>query len=160
MRDRPVHSRVWSHCEIVWDVEEDAQIEQSAGNNRVLRLNLKNLGSKPVQVSFRPLVIEAPTAFEPLDAKVPYLAAWPKEAQPWLAATWGVDHDELRLKALAMELRKDTEDVNEVIRRALAKVQAVILGERETLHAGLRASTALDRNGSCTSNANLLAALL
>jgi hypothetical protein len=136
------------------------EVVNGSGPNRILKLTLKDLGKhRKVAVEYRSLVLVAPTSFEGVPRQVKFPAAWPDEAKPWLAATWCADHAEARLEKLAKEIRGDTDDVMVVIHAAKARAGEVFTKAKGRVN-HLTAVEALDKQGSCTSCANLMAALL
>ena len=84
---------------------------------------------------------------------------WPDEATPWLAATWCANADHERIRALAGKIRAETDDVLQIIRRVQAETSSIFRSAEGQLE-NLTAVEALDKVGSCTSCANLVAALL
>ncbi|MDH4451602.1 MAG: transglutaminase-like domain-containing protein [Verrucomicrobiota bacterium] len=116
-----------------------------------------------VTAAWSSLVLCAPA--EPplrLPEKAPWPMTWPDETQEWRAASWAFQSDSPQFRQLAAELTAGTEDVSEVIRRAVAKVKEIAGQQKadDSPHLDLTAQTALQYQGSCTSAANLLVALL
>jgi transglutaminase-like putative cysteine protease len=136
------------------------EIVPGSGPNRLLKLTLKDLGThRKVAIEYRSLVLVAPTSFADVPKIVPFPASWPAEAQPWLASTWCVEHNHERIQKIAKEIRGEKDDVMVVIAKTLARAQHIFAGAKG--HVGsLTAVEALEKQGSCTSCANLVAALL
>ena len=84
---------------------------------------------------------------------------WPDDVSPWLIATWCADADHERIQSMAASIRAESNDVMKIIGRvqeATGSVFRLAQGRGESL----TAVEALDKQGSCTSCANLVAALL
>lgn len=94
----------------------------------------------------------------PEGVAVERLSEAPEEARTWLASTRCVESDDARFRAIGEEVRKDAKDVADLVARAQAKA-ADVFQHVEGQATDLRATTALDHPGSCTSNANLVAAV-
>lgn len=95
----------------------------------------------------------------PADLRLPFDSV-PEEARPWTASTFCCDFDHPGVKALAERIRAQAGDsVRAVVRQTLVTLGEVFAGARGRVE-NLTASEALERRGSCTSNANLAAALL
>lgn len=139
---------------------KSVEIVRGAGDNRVMKITLQDLGKhRQVDVAYRSLVLVGPTRFDQLPKSVQYPKDWPEEAKPWLTSTWCVDHADERVKKLASEIRGESDDVLAVIAATLSKAKSVF-GAVKGRGTCLTAVEALDKQGSCTSCANLVAALL
>ncbi len=141
-------------------VAKSVKIVEGPGPNRILKLSLDGLEKNTkVHIEYRSLVLVAPSDFAKVPKATSFPKEWPAEVAPWLAATWCCNHDDARVKKLAQEVRGDSDDVMQVIAVTLKRA-------RETFQAAkghvsdLTAVEALDKQGSCTSCANLVAALL
>jgi hypothetical protein len=115
-----------------------------------------------VDIKFRSLVLVGPSSFSDVPARVPIPDQWPEECQPWLKSTWCVDaqHDDIR--ALSKEIRADADDANDVMTliAAVQKRAGTVFAHAQGQAWDLTAVAALTGRGSCTSCANLVAALL
>src|SRR6185295_3057054 len=98
-------------------------------------------------------------SFADLPKKAALPAKWPDEAVAWLRPTKCVQCDDARIAAIAKALRIGTDDVREIVRRVLTRADEIVSNVTGPL-TELTAVDALDKEGSCTSNANLVAALL
>lgn len=136
------------------------EIVDGAGENRLVKLTLQELGKhKKVNVEYRSLVLVGPTAFDRVPKTAAYPSEWPEEAKPWLASTWCVDCANERIRKLAVDIRDNSNDVMEVIRATLERAGKVFRDAKGHV-VNLTSLEALDKQGSCTSCANLVAALL
>jgi hypothetical protein len=136
------------------------EIYQDGLDNYVLKAKFSTNGKwEHVDISFKSMVIVGPSDFSgtPVQADIPDV--WPAEAQPWLAATWCVDAKHERIKAIGDEIRGSTSDVPEIIRLVLKRA-GVAFASAQGQATAMTAVQALDKRGSCTSCANLVAALL
>jgi len=92
-------------------------------------------------------------------AEIPYpdADALPAEVRPWLAATRCVQADDPAIRERARQLREAAPDL-----LAFARAAVQVPGEAPagTMPPALDAVAALSAQGSCTSNANLVAALM
>lgn len=110
-------------------------------------------------VSWESVVLCGERSFSDVPSKASIPPAWPEEAAPWLRSTWCVQSAHPRFVALAKELRRDTDDVMEIIRRIETRAAEIYSNAKGDV-VDLTAVEALDKQGSCTSCANLVAALL
>ncbi len=135
-------------------------ITEGPGPNRVLELTLpaQQAGAE-LTITWQSIVLVAPTDFARVPAQAPFPKSWPAEAEPWLQSTWCCEHDDARVRALAQEIRGGASDVLHVIKETLARAKRTF-DAAEGRVTELTAVQALDREGSCTSCANLVAALL
>ncbi len=139
---------------------KSATIVPGSGSNRLLSIELTNL--KPYQgvtVEYSAAILVGPTKYATLPKTAAFPEEWPAEAKPWLATTWCCDADHERIRKLATEAKGNSKDVLATIRKVL-KASNATLSAAEGRVKDLTAVEALDHQGSCTSNANLLAALL
>lgn len=128
--------------------------------NYVLKLIVDDLRKlRQVDITFKSTILVGPTAFDDVPTTAPLPDAWPEEAQPWLAATWCADSENDRIQSLAAEISAESNDVLEIIRRVEMK-SGQLFRAAEGQVWNLTAVEALDKRGSCTSCANLVAALL
>jgi transglutaminase-like putative cysteine protease len=126
----------------------------------VLELELRNVKVRgDVTLRYESVVLVEPSSFAKVPASAPFPAAWPEDATPWLAATWCCDSENERIKALGHEIRAKNDDVRAVVDEVLKSSQGIF--RKASGHVeDLTATEALDKQGSCTSCANLVAALL
>ncbi|MBI3271110.1 MAG: transglutaminase domain-containing protein [Planctomycetes bacterium] len=101
-----------------------------------------------------------PSAHTALPGGVPLekLGEIPEEARPWLASTRCVQSGHERFQAIAKEVKSSAKDVADLVARIQAKLLDVYRAEKGQAKS-LDALEALDRSGSCTSCANVTAAL-
>jgi hypothetical protein len=90
------------------------------------------------------------------DAEIPKKEELPEEVCCWLASTVSVQADHPEIQEKAKEIRGDSTNVIEIAQKTARFLKTIKLGEYYTLDA----VTALWEGGSCTSYANLAAALL
>lgn len=136
------------------------ELLEGPGPNRVLRLQLGDLMNHPkLKVAYQSLVLVRPTSFDTLPKAAKYPSEWPPEVRPWLDATWCCDFQHERIKDICTQIRGKHDDVLSVIREVLTRSQE-IFGKAQGRVNNLTAIEALDKQGSCTSCANLVAALL
>jgi hypothetical protein len=105
-------------------------------------------------------VLCGPSTFEPLPADVPLekLAEVPEEAKKWLTPTRCVQSDFARFTAISRELVGESTSLTDLTGRIVEKLRFVLAHEQGQAP-DLSAIEALDKRGSCTSAANLAAAL-
>jgi len=84
----------------------------------------------------------------------------PEEIAPWLAGTWCCNKDDPAIKAVAEEIRADAGETADVVIPATLERMSKIFSEAKGRVESLTATEALTKIGSCTSCANLGAALL
>jgi hypothetical protein len=135
------------------------EIDRDGPQNAVLKVKLAGGRRGSVKITFRSVLLIAPSDFTSVPRTAPFPHTWPEEVMPWLAATWCADSDHERIQAMAADIQAETKDVLETIRRvqgATGTVFRLAQGRGESL----TAVEALDKQGSCTSCANLVAAVL
>jgi Transglutaminase-like superfamily len=136
------------------------EVVEGPGDNRILKLTLQELDkNEEVKVAYNSVVLVAPTKFDAVPKSAKFPKEWPAEAMPWLASTWCCEHDHERIKKMAAEIRGDSDDVMAVINNVLASAKTTFAKAKGHVN-DLTAIEALDKQGSCTSCANLVAALL
>lgn len=139
---------------------EAIDIYEDQPRNFVLKLAVGDVRQwEQVDVTMTATVLVGPSNFDAVPESAPIPDAWPAETEPWLGATWCADANHERFQALAAEIRAETDDVLQIIRRVeqtANKLFRSASGQAEDL----TAVAALDHHGSCTSCANLVAALL
>ena len=112
-----------------------------------------------VYIKFRSLVLVGPFILRRRPGPGRNPDQWPEECQPWLKSTWCVDSQHEKIQAVSKEIRYAADDVMSII----AGSRSGPVKSWRTLKAITRVSQPsrpLTSLGSCTSNANLVAALL
>lgn len=136
------------------------EIYEDQPGNFVARVQLsKTECQRTVVLQFRSLVLAQPSDFSRVPEKALIPEAWPAAAQPWLAATWCVDHKHPKIREITNRIVRDTKDVRQIIRRVEQEASRRFQSAQGFVN-NLTAVEALEKRGSCTSNANLVAALL
>ena len=117
--------------------------------------------SDKIYIKFRSLVLVAPQSFSDVPTHADIPDHWPEECRPWLASTWCVESQNDRFRALSKQIRKAAGDTNDVMALipAIEKQAGTIIANAQGKFKDLTAASALTSPGSCTSNANLVAAL-
>lgn len=139
---------------------KEVEIIEGPGENRILKLALDNLDKhQDIKVAYNSVVLVAPTKFNAVPRSAKFPEEWPTEAKPWMASTWCCDHENERIKAMAGKIRGDSNDVIDVINKTLVSASQKMAKAKGRVN-DLIATEALDKEGSCTSSANLVAALL
>jgi hypothetical protein len=105
------------------------------------------------------LVLAGPRSFADIPRHAPIPTQWPEEVRPWLASTRCVEAGDERIRAAAQEIRGQDQSVIGVIKLTLDGLGGIYARQHGNC-TELDAVQALDRKGSCTSSANLAAALL
>jgi hypothetical protein len=83
----------------------------------------------------------------------------PDDVKPWLASTWCCDLSDPEIVRVAAEIRKAGTTADAIVPATLQRMQAIFRSAKGRV-SNLTASEALTKRGSCTSCANLGAALL
>ncbi len=139
---------------------KSVEIVEGPGHNQILKLTLDDIDDhKQIRVAYNAVMLVAPTKFDAVPKSVKFPTEWPTEVKPWLASTWCCDHENERIKAMAAEIRGDSNDFIDVITKTLASAAKTMAKAKGRVN-NLTAIEALDKQGSCTSCANLVAALL
>jgi hypothetical protein len=118
--------------------------------------------SDKIDITFRSVVLVAPKSFSDVPARVEIPDGWPAECQPWLTSTWCVESQNDDIQALSKDIRDAVDDADDVM-SIIAAVQeraGKVVANAQGDYKDLTAVAALKSLGSCTSNANLVAALL
>jgi hypothetical protein len=134
-------------------------VERDGPHNSVLKIKLADGRRGSVTIEFKSILLIGPSDFTSAPQTAPLTETWPDDVLPWLAATWCADADHERIRTMAASIRAETNDVMKIIGRvqeATGSVFRLAQGRGESL----TAVEALDKQGSCTSCANLVAALL
>ncbi|HEY2413677.1 MAG TPA: transglutaminase family protein [Pirellulaceae bacterium] len=139
---------------------DSVEIYEDRPQNYVAKLVLADVHNRErIDVQFRSAVLVGPTGFDDVPRSAAIPKEWPKESEPWLAATWCADANHERIQAIAKEIRRDTDDVMRVIDRVQQRTKEIFQSASGHV-SSLTAVQALDKTGSCTSCANLVAAVL
>jgi hypothetical protein len=135
-------------------------IYQDTPQNHVAKVSVV-LGGKrdKVAIKFRSLVLVGPSSFGDVPDRAQIPEQWPEQCQPWLQSTWCVDAQNGRIQALSKEIRDDANDVMTII-AGVQKQAGTVFANAQGQAWDLTAVAALTGRGSCTSCANLVAALL
>lgn len=135
-------------------------IYQDTPQNHVAKVSV-SLSPKrdKVAIRFRSLVLVGPSDFSDVPDRVDIPNRWPEECQPWLESTWCVDSQHEKIQTLSKEIRKKTDDVMTLI-AAVQEQASEIFSNAQGQTRDLTAVEALTGRGSCTSSANVVAALL
>jgi hypothetical protein len=135
-------------------------VYQDTPHNYVAKVSVALSGKRDkVDIKFRSLVLVGPSSFSSIPDRVEIPDQWPEECQPWLTSTWCVDSQNDKIQALSKEIRDDTDDVMTII-AGVQKRAGTVFSNAQGWAMNLTAVSALTGRGSCTSNANLVAALL
>ena len=128
--------------------------------NHVLQVDLKAAKStSEIKLTFESDVLVGDSSFK-LPATVKLPTEWPADILPWTKPTWCADADHERFQKIAKSiLEKSDGDLIKTIENCVAESEK-ILGEASGRSKNLTATEALDKSGSCTSCANLVAAIL
>ncbi|MGD8451688.1 MAG: transglutaminase family protein [Phycisphaerae bacterium] len=136
-----------------------ARIYQDQPGNYVAEVVLKPMALlERIELGWRSIVLCGPRSFEDVPAKAPIPAEWPEAVRPWLRGSLCVQSDDERIREVARDIRGDRTDVLEIVSRTLDRARQ-IYDAQEGRSLNLDAVQALDKRGSCTSCANLVAAL-
>lgn len=116
-------------------------------------------GRDKVDINFRSLVLVGPSSFSDVPDRVDIPDQWPKPCQQWLESTWCVDAQHEKIQALSQAVRENADDVMTII-AGVKERAGTVFANAQGQAKDLTAVAALTGRGSCTSNANLMAALL
>jgi hypothetical protein len=135
-------------------------IYQDTPHNHVAKVSVV-LRSKrdKVAVKFRSLVLVGPSSFSEIPDRAEIPDQWPEQCQPWLKSTWCVDSEHDKIQALSKEIRENADDVMTLI-AGVQEQAGIVFANAQGEFKDLTAVAALTSRGSCTSNANFVAALL
>lgn len=137
-----------------------ARIYRDKPNNYVAEVVLGAMNpDETVKLEWSSIVLCGPRSFQDVPLKAAMPKKWPKKARPWLRNTRCVQAEHERIQEVAEEIRGDNDDVMAIIDATLKRT-AEIYGQQEGRCDELDAVQALEKQGSCTSCANLVAALL
>jgi len=135
-------------------------IYQDTPHNHVAKVSVA-LGGKrdKAEIRFRSLVLVGPSSFSDVPDRAEIPDQWPEECQLWLKSTWCVNSQHEKIRALSKEIRENADDVMTVIAGVKERAGTVFANAQGRVK-NLTAVEALTGTGSCTSCANLVAALL
>lgn len=129
-------------------------------HNYVAEVVLKPLDAgDTVELEWRSIVLCGPRSFDDLPQAAPLPDEWPADVHPWLRNTRCVQAEDKRIKKVAGEIRGDSDDALEIISATLVRTREIFASQKGRC-TNLDAVQALEKKGSCTSCANLVAALL
>jgi len=135
-------------------------IYQDTPHNHVAKVSVA-LSSKrdKVDITFRSLVLVGPSSFSDVPDRAEIPDQWPEPCQPWLKSTWCVNSQHDKIQALSKEIRENADDVMTII-AGVKERASTVFSNAQGRAKDLTAVAALTGRGSCTSCANLVAALL
>ncbi len=142
------------------ETEYRIAIRKGLEPNHTLELTLEHVKEgAELALRYESVILVGPSSFEAVPSNVAFPKEWPTEAAPWLTATWCCDANDQRIRAIGEEIRASGSNVNGVIEAVLVRSQSLFQAASGRIR-HLTAVEALDKQGSCTSCANLVAALL
>jgi hypothetical protein len=134
-------------------------IERDGSHNSLLNIKLAAGRRGSVKIEFKSVLLIGPSDFTSVPQSAPIAETWPDDVSPWLAATWCADADHERIRTMAASIRAETDDVLKII-GGVQEATGAAFRSAQGRGESLTAVEALDKQGSCTSCANLVAALL
>jgi transglutaminase-like putative cysteine protease len=140
------------------DAVRRVRVYEDRPGNFVAEIEFGKFDKGDVKVEWQAVVLcgaRAATAPE----RAPFPASWPEEARPWARATKYAQADDEEIRAIAARIRGERGDVMAVIGATLDETRKIFAAQTGRCRE-LGAVEALERQGSCTSCANLVAALL
>ncbi|HCO95778.1 MAG TPA: hypothetical protein DIU00_17840 [Phycisphaerales bacterium] len=142
------------------DAATSVTIYQDTPHNHVAKVSVA-LSSKrdKADIKFRSLVLVGPSSFSAVPDRAEIPDQWPEPCQPWLKSTWCVESQHDEIQALSKEIRDDADDVMTII-AGVKERAGTVFSNAQGRTKDLTAVAALTGRGSCTSCANLVAALL
>ena len=142
------------------EAASSVEVFQDTPHNFVARVAV-TLGDAydKVDVAFNSVVLVGPSDFSGVPDQAAFVDDWPEECQPWLQSTWCVGAEDERIVALSEEIAAESSDVLTYIAGVKERAGQVFYNA-QGFAKDLTAAEALDGRGSCTSCANLVAALL
>lgn len=142
------------------EATQSVTVYQDTAHNHVARVTVVLGGDREaVDIQFRSLVLVDPSPFGSVPDRAEIPDQWPEDCRPWLTSTWCVDGQHDQIQAVSKEICDTADDVMGVIAGVKAQTGR-ILANVQGRAKDLTAVSALTGRGSCTSNANLMAALL
>ncbi|MEQ1821099.1 MAG: transglutaminase domain-containing protein [Fimbriimonadaceae bacterium] len=126
----------------------------------ILELKFKALKKdKKINIEWRcQVVVDMMESFYAVPPSVPFPQEFPEEARPWLRASLFVQSDDKRIRDKALTFRGN--DVIDTINKTMSGMSTILGQQKSQMAADCSAVATLTNTGSCTNNANLLAALL
>jgi hypothetical protein len=142
------------------DAAKSVTVYQDTPHNHVAKVVvLLNDECSKVDIDFHSLVLVGPSSFDDVPDRAPIPERWPEECQPWLESTWCVESKHERIQEVSREIRSNADDLMTLISGVEGRAFEIFTNAQGQAHS-LIAVDALDGRGSCTSCANLVAALL
>ena len=139
---------------------DSTTIKRDKLNNYIATVVVKRVeGRNRIKLDFKSSVLVGPSKFKLPKKSTEIPDVWPEEARPWLAASWCANADHRRIAEIGKHIRSKTNDVLEIIDEVIAWRKKIELEASGTAR-NCTAIATLDGLGSCTNNANLVAALL
>lgn len=141
-----------------------ARVVTGSSPNAVADIRLRALRrTERVELEWKSLVLVGRTDFSGVPDRAPLPAEWPADVLPWLRPTAAIQSTDPRIAELARSIAT-TRDAREIVRRVLDASDRAFRSVPDPADGSpsdrLTAVDALTRKGSCTSRANLVAALL
>lgn len=149
-------------CEITVDPPSAAdavEIYRDGPDNAVARITVAGIAKGPVNVRMRSVVLASNSDLSGVPDSASYPEQWPPDVRPWLTSTWCVSSEDPEFVAIGKDVRANGNDVMKTIKRAIKEEKRIVSRESEFAK-DLTATASLKKIGSCTSRANLLAAIL
>lgn len=137
-----------------------ARLYRDKGDNRVVELVLMPPDpERAIEARWSSVVLVGPRSFDGVPKTAALPAEWPEESRGWLKSTRCAQSSAKRIREVAGEIRGESRDVMAILGATLERARKIYAGQagRAT---SLDAVEALERQGSCTSCANLVAALI
>jgi hypothetical protein len=142
------------------EASSSVTVYQDTPHNHVAKVSVVlNSKRNKVDVKFRSLVLVGPSPFSNVPDRAELPDQWPEECQPWLKSTWCVDWQNEKIQALSKEIRGNSNDVMTIIAVTQERAGTIFFNAQGQAW-DLTSVEALTGRGSCTSCANLVAALL
>lgn len=136
------------------------RIYEDRPGNYVAEITLGALKAKDeVEIDWKSLQLVGKRSFAGVPKKAPMPSQWPAEALPWLKSTVSVQAKDPSIQKVAKEIRGSETDVLKIISATMSRTTQIYQNQKGRC-TSLDAVQALEKQGSCTSCANLVAALL
>ncbi len=140
------------------DALRSARTYATPTGDQVAELSLKPMKRNDrVEIEWKSDVLVRSTERFDLPTETPFPDSYPEAIQPWLKPSKFVDSEDAKIAVAAQPMKG--RDVKETIEKTVVSLVGIITKQKGQARQ-MTASTALTTRGSCTSNANLLAALL
>ena len=151
----------WKLTTVPADAMKMVEVYQDGTLNYVAKVTLANVPEKRiVQLDVTSAVLVRPSVFDHVPVRAAMPLNWPQETQSWLASTWCATSSHTRIASIGNEIRRDADDDVMAIIRGVEERAKQSFRSVEGRVKKLTAVEALDARGSCTSCANLVAAML